>query len=108
MSKDLSIDFSRRLDLKDPLFKYRDEFNIPKFQNEDSIYFTGNSLGLQLKKHDIYLKQELEDWKKMGVDGHFHAKTPWFDYHKSLVQYTSNLVGAKEKEVVNSKNRRNL
>ena len=38
MSKDLSIDFSRRLDLKDPLFKYRDEFNIPKFQNEDSIY----------------------------------------------------------------------
>ena len=36
----------------------------------------------------------------MGVEGHFHAQTPWFDYHKSLVTYTSNLVGAREKEVV--------
>ena len=30
--------------------------------------------------------QELEDWKSMGVEGHFHAKTPWFDYHKTLTK----------------------
>jgi len=100
MNHELNIDFARKLDCQDPLSKYRNDFNIPKFNNEDAIYFTGNSLGLQLKKHDIYLKQELEDWKQMGVEGHFHAKTPWFDYHKTLAKDTANLVGAKEKEVV--------
>ena len=100
MNQKLNIDFAKALDSKDSLSKYRNEFNIPKFKNENAVYFNGNSLGLQLKKHDRYLKQELDDWKTMGVDGHFHAKTPWFDYHKSLTTHTSEIVGAKLKEVV--------
>ena len=63
------------LDAQDELSVYRNNFNIPQFNKQDAIYFTGNSLGLQLKNYDTYLKQEMEDWKTMGVEGHFDAKT---------------------------------
>ncbi|MAQ31671.1 MAG: kynureninase [Flavobacteriales bacterium] len=88
------------LDAQDELSVYRNNFNIPQFNKQDAIYFTGNSLGLQLKNYDTYLKQEMEDWKTMGVEGHFDAKTPWVNYHQSLEQGTSRLVGAKINEVV--------
>ena len=100
MVEKFSIDYARCLDNKDPLSQYRSQFNIPQFQNKDAVYFTGNSLGLQLKNHDLYLKQELEDWKAIAVEGHFHAKTPWFDYHRSLADDTAQIVGAKDTEVV--------
>ena len=99
-NKLFDIDFARKLDSKDTLSCYRKEFNFPKFNKQDAIYFTGNSLGLQLKKYDFYLNQEMEDWSQMGVSGHFDAKTPWVDYHKSLTKGTAKLVGAKENEVV--------
>jgi len=57
-------------------------------------------LGLQPKNYDLYLQQELEDWKSMGVDGHFKAKTPWFGYHEILTEGVASLVGAKRNEVV--------
>ena len=38
------------------------------------IYFTGNSLGLQPKGAAAALKQELDDWARFGVEGHFQAK----------------------------------
>ncbi len=100
MIEKFSIDYARCLDKKDPISQYRSQFNIPQFQNKDAVYFTGNSLGLQLKNHDFYLKQELEDWKSIAVEGHFHAKTPWFDYHRSLAADTAQIVGAKDTEVV--------
>ena len=100
MNQKLTIDFARNLDLKDPISQYREGFHIPQFNGIDAVYFNGNSLGLQLKEHDFYLKQALEDWKKMGVEGHFYAKTPWFDYHRSLTKNTALLVGANDNEVV--------
>ena len=100
MNQKLTIDFARNLDLEDPISKYREDFHIPKFNEGDAVYFNGNSLGLQLKEYDFYLKKALEDWKKMGVEGHFYAETPWFDYHKSLTKNTALLVGANAKEVV--------
>ncbi len=87
-------------DAQDELSVYRDNFNIPQFNKQDAIYFSGNSLGLRLKSYDTYLKQEMEDWKNMGVEGHFDAKTPWVNYHQSLAEATSRLVGAKINEVV--------
>ena len=94
------IHAARQLDDQDELSIYRDDFNIPKFNKKDAIYFTGNSLGLQRKNYDLYLKQEMEDWEKIGVEGHFNAKTPWVNYHQSLAQSTSRLVGGKTNEVV--------
>ena len=95
-----NIHSAKQLDANDELSIYRNDFNIPKFHQKDAIYFTGNSLGLQRKNYDVYLKQEMEDWKKIGVEGHFNAKTPWVNYHQSLEESTSRLVGAKRDEVV--------
>ena len=100
MNHKLTIDFARNLDLEDSISKYREDFHIPKFNEGDAVYFNGNSLGLQLKEHDFYLKKALEDWRKMGVEGHFYAETPWFNYHKSLTKNTALLVGANAREVV--------
>ena len=46
------------------------------------------------------IKDELEDWKNLGVEGHFHGKNPWFHYHKFLTENAALLVGAKPIEVV--------
>ena len=54
-----------------PLAKYRDQFLIPKAPGGgESIYLTGNSLGLQPKKVKAYIDEELEDWARLGVEGH--------------------------------------
>ena len=94
-----SIDFAKEMDQKDPLKKYRDEFLFPTFTKNPVIYFTGNSLGLQPKKAKEYILQELEDWAKWGVEGHFHAKKPWMPYHEFLTEKVARLVGAKNEEV---------
>ncbi len=93
--------FAKSLDLHDPLAKYRKLFHIPKFKSHDCLYFAGNSLGLQPNKTQTYIEQELKDWASLGVEGHFHAKNPWYPYHESLTLMTANLVGAKSNEVVN-------
>ena len=100
MDSKFDIDFAQSLDQKDSISKFRSEFDFPQFNKENAIYFTGHSLGLRMKNHANYLNQELEDWKNMGVEGHFYAKTPWFDYHNSLTNNTAKIVGAKNHEVV--------
>ena len=61
------------MDKKDPLSIYRKEFNIPFFQNKESVYFTGHSLGLQPKAYNKYLNQEIDDWKKLRKKYFFEA-----------------------------------
>jgi len=63
-------------------------------------YFTGNSLGLQPKTVSSYIQQELDDWAKWGVEGHFHGKRPWFSYHENLTDKIAKVVGALPQEVV--------
>ena len=100
MNWEFSEDFARKMDQQDPLAEYRNRFYIPEVNNEESVYLTGNSLGLQPKTARAFINQELDDWAKYGVEGHFHGKTPWFDYHKSLTKASAKIVGAKESEVV--------
>lgn len=95
-----SEEFALQLDKEDELASYRNEFYIPKVNGKESVYFTGNSLGLQCKKVAPYIAQELEDWKELGVEGHFHGKNPWFSYHHFLTKPLAKIVGAKEDEVV--------
>jgi kynureninase len=95
-----TIEFALSLDKTDALAKFRDEFYIPNFHTKQVRYFTGNSLGLQPKKAEKYLLEELEAWRKFGVEGHFEAKRPWFSYHEFLTPLTAKIVGAKEIEVV--------
>ena len=94
-------EFSLELDEKDELKDYRKEFHIPVQKNgKDHIYLCGNSLGLQPKRTKKFINQELEDWAKFGVEGHFQAKNPWMPYHEFLSESYSRIVGAKPTEVV--------
>lgn len=92
--------YARLMDSADPLTKYRDRFYIPQHEGKDSIYFTGNSLGLQPKKVRQYLEEELEDWAQLGVEGHFESRRPWLKYHEFFSRSLARIVGAKEEEVV--------
>lgn len=94
-----SLEFAREKDAKDELAKYRNQFHIPNFR-EDVVYFTGNSLGLQPKSTKEYIERELTDWAKWGVEGHFYAEKPWFEYHEFLTEKAARVVGALPKEVV--------
>ena len=64
------------------------------------IYFVGNSLGLMPKATRKIVEQELDDWARLGVDGHFDAATPWYSYHETLREPVARLVGAQPNEVV--------
>ncbi len=93
--------FAIKLDADDPLAHYRAQFHIPKQSNgEDVIYFAGNSLGLQPRTVRDLIGQELTDWAKLGVDGHFDSTRPWYSYHEIFRDTGARLVGAKPGEVV--------
>ena len=100
MSFENSLAFAQQKDQQDPLRKYRSQFFFPNFHSDEVVYFTGNSLGLQPKSTKEYIQQELDDWAKWGVEGHFHAKNPWFSYHELLTPKIAKVVGAKDIEVV--------
>lgn len=94
-------DFATAMDARDPLAHFRERFYIPKTTNgEECIYLCGHSLGLQAKTVRSYIEQELEDWARLGVEGHFHGKSPWMPYHRLLTEQTAELVGAEPAEVV--------
>jgi len=95
-----SLEFASSMDEKDPLRDFRSKFFIPQHNGSDGIYFTGNSLGLQPKLASQYVQQELDDWARMGVDGHFGARNPWLPYHEIFPGQLSKIVGCKENEVV--------
>jgi kynureninase len=95
-----TLAFAQAQDSTDPLRPFRDEFLFPQKDGRPVIYFTGNSLGLQPKGAAAALKQELDDWAALGVEGHYGAKHPWYSYHEELTGLAARLVGAKEEEVV--------
>lgn len=100
MNYENSMEFAQKMDEQDELKDYRNQFYIPVIDGKQTIYFTGNSLGLQPKSTKDYINTELEDWEKWGVEGHFHAKNPWFAYHEMFAEPISKIVGAKPNEVV--------
>ena len=46
------------------------------------------------------MRQELEDWQRYAVEGHFDATYPWFDYHEMFAEPEARIVGARPEEVV--------
>lgn len=95
-----TADFAKEKDANDELKAYREKFHLPSFHEKEVVYFTGNSLGLQPKSVKDYVSQELDDWAKWGVEGHFDAKRPWFEYHEFLTEKAAKVVGALPKETV--------
>jgi kynureninase len=100
MNFENSLAFASNMDQNDSLRNYRSKFFIPQHEGKDSIYLTGNSLGLQPKTVKDKIQQELDDWAEYGVEGHFEGKNPWFYYHKFFAESAARVVGAKPQEVV--------
>ncbi len=97
----IDVESAKKLDQVDPLSHFRDKFHLPKTDSgEPFIYFCGNSLGLQPVTATKFINEELDAWKQYGVEGHFQAKRPWMPYHEFLTQYSAEIVGAMEKEIV--------
>lgn len=95
-----SPEYAQQQDQEDPLKDFRDKFYIPLINGKQSIYFTGNSLGLQPKTTQDYIYNELEDWANYGVEAHFHGRKPWLSYHELFPQQLAKIVGALPEEVV--------
>ncbi len=57
-------------------------------------------LSLQPNSVRTLVEQELDDWARLGVEGHFHGKTPWYSYHETLRDAGARLVGTPTAEVV--------
>ncbi|XP_074606646.1 kynureninase-like isoform X3 [Acropora palmata] len=103
--------FAKFLDEQDELKNLREDFWYPKMKDlppvdlsfvdegADSLYFCGNSLGIQPKEAGVVVKEEMEKWQKMSLYGHFHGKYPWWIIEDFAVSKTTKLVGAKEIEV---------
>jgi kynureninase len=93
------------LDAADPRPTRRAEFHVPPHDGGqhsagDSAYLAGNSLGLQPKALRGRLGAELDDWARLGVEGHLEAQRPWLPYHELLREPAARLVGARPQEVV--------
>ncbi|MEO7176457.1 MAG: kynureninase [Saprospiraceae bacterium] len=101
MNFEADKNFAIRMDHENPLKGFRDKFHLPQNeQGEPLIYLCGNSLGLQPRQAQTYVQQELDDWAKLGVEGHFQAKNPWMPYHEFLTLPMAEVVGAMPEEVV--------
>ncbi|SMB93555.1 Kynureninase [Hymenobacter roseosalivarius DSM 11622] len=94
-------EFAATLDAQDPLRRFREQFHIPPTPDGgESIYFCGNSLGLQPRTVRAAIEQELESWAQQAVEGHFHGVSPWISYHETMADATARLVGANPLEVI--------
>ncbi len=99
ISFEASLSFAQLLDQQDRLARFKDEFHYPQANGKNVIYFCGNSLGLQPKKVEAAVLQELNDWKNLGISGFLKAKNPWMYYQEYFKPALAKIVGAKEDEV---------
>ncbi len=100
MTFESSLSFAKKMDEQDPLKGFRKKFLFPDFHKNEVIYFTGNSLGLQPVTTRQMILEELDDWGKFGVEGHFMSRRPWYSYHEQLTELSAYVVGAKPIETV--------
>jgi kynureninase len=93
--------FAVAMDATDRISRYRELFYIPhRPDGRPMIYLCGHSLGLQPKAVRAVVEQELDEWARLGVDAHFHGRTPWYSYHELFRDVAARLVGAVPGEVV--------
>ncbi|ODQ53013.1 kynureninase [Saitoella complicata NRRL Y-17804] len=107
----LSEHFAAYCDAHDSLSNLRSEFHVPLCKdittqtpdtpNEECIYFCGNSLGLQPKRTESLLLEELAVWKQRGVQGHFRHPLgrEWVAIDETVTTQMATVVGAVPAEV---------
>ena len=66
--------------------RFREAFHVPPWPDGRQpavAYFAGNSLGLQPHAARAGASlEELDDWARLGVEGHLEARRPWLPYHE--------------------------
>jgi kynureninase len=89
------------LDAADELAPLRAGFVLPRgAQGQPLVYLCGHSLGAAPREARRYVDEELDDWERLGVEGHHTARRPWIDYALQLKPALARLVGAAPREVV--------
>jgi len=96
----LNTDILKQWDAEDELASFRGYFHIPSVDEKPAIYLCGNSLGLQPRRTEHYVQEELDKWKNLGVKGHFTGSRPWVSYHENAKDSLKKLVGAEKDEVL--------
>jgi kynureninase len=98
----LEREHARALDAADPLRSWRARFLLPTARGgaDPLVYLCGHSLGLQPRLAESYVREILNDWGALGVEGHFSGRHPWVPYHERLAGPLARLVGAHDAEVV--------
>lgn len=92
---------ARALDAADPLRRWRERFALPQdTDGRELVYLCGHSLGAQPVLAAEYVEEVMQDWRTLGVDGHFEARHPWTRYHSRLSPGLARLIGADPSEVV--------
>lgn len=66
---------------------------------KDSLYFTGNSLGLQPKNASGDIEREMRKWAAKGSRGHKVGQVPWFYIEEFISEASAKVVGCKPLEV---------
>ena len=94
-----TLAYAQQKDREDELQGFRSRFYFPKAGDREAIYFCGNSLGLQPRVAEDYIRQELEDWRTLAIDGYWQARTPWITYPQTMRGTLGQLLGAMEEEV---------
>ena len=101
MTYEPTLDHARRLDEADPLGGYRDRFAHPRDANKQpTLFLCGHSLGLMPLEARTLVNEELDDWSRLAVLGHEHARRPWIPYHENLTAGLMHLTGARPTEVI--------
>jgi kynureninase len=92
---------ARALDAADTLAHFRDGFALPRrADGMAQIYFCGHSLGLAPKAARQLVNEDLDDWERLGVNGHHAGRRPWIEYAEALRPALARLAGAQLDEVV--------
>ena len=94
-----SLEYAKRMDKEDPLGSVRELFYYPTSTQNQTIYFCGNSLGLQPKKAKEEIEKILETWKNDAVEGWFIGEPDWLSINLDLEKSLARIVGAKPEEV---------
>ncbi len=87
-------------DAADPLRPLRARFGMPRTRDgAPCTYLCGHSLGLMPLDARAEIAQELDDWERLGVLGHEHARRPWIPYHDVLAPEVAAVLGCRADEV---------
>lgn len=101
MTYEPTLEHARRRDEADPLRAYRERFALPRDESgKPTLFLCGHSLGLMPLAARQLVMEELDDWARLAVLGHEHARRPWIPYHENLTAGLTHLTGAKTSEVI--------